>query len=91
MEQKPKEKTFREKREALGYSRKRFAEMFDLASVTTVRNWEHGDQVPGWASAIVDFLTEQPLMRPWFEQRRTPAEKKKAGRPRRRTVEAHYD
>ncbi len=85
MEKKP-EKTFREKRLELGYSRQRFAELFDIASVTTIRNWEaEGGQVPGWAVAFVDFMTNHPFMKPWFEDRRPPVEeKKKAGRPKKR-------
>lgn len=55
----------------LGYSRERFAEIVDLKSSTTVQNWAAGFvKVPGPVATLIAFMLEQPLMRPWFENRR---------------------
>ena len=69
----------------LNYTNERFAELFDVKSVTTVQNWRGGKvDVPGWVEAFVDFLTARPEARLWFEQRRPHLAKDTARRRQKR-------
>ena len=55
----------------LGYTAERFAELFDVKSVTTVQNWRSGIiPAPGWAVAMTEYLLARPEARVWFEERR---------------------
>lgn len=57
--------------EQLEYTAERFAELFDVRSVTTVQNWRSGVvPAPGWAVAIASYFLARPEARHWFEERR---------------------
>lgn len=53
---------------SFGWTRARFALIFGLKSATTVQNWTTGKvAVQPWAAQIVQYLTERPEARAWFE------------------------
>ncbi len=63
--------TFDDALDRLGYSAERFAELFDIKSVTTVQNWRGGVVLPpGWVTAISEYLLARPEAKLWFEERR---------------------
>lgn len=45
-----------------------------MESATSVQNWATGAvlRVPPPVVTLVEFMLDQPLMRPWFEKRRPP-------------------